>query len=86
MDNNQTVVLVSTSQGERGQWGYQKKYIIKVEGRKVVVSWGRAEFGAVGYQEKTRYFANEIEATRFATETMYKKLDKGYEELVRHAN
>ena len=27
MDNNQSVILVSKSQGERGEVGYKKKYI-----------------------------------------------------------
>lgn len=79
MQTKQKIVLLSKSQGQRGQWGYQKKYIILVEGSMVVVKWGRAETPSVFYQNKTRFFANEEEASRFATDTMYQKLDKGYE-------
>jgi predicted DNA-binding WGR domain protein len=79
METKQRIVLLSKSQGERGQWGYKKKYIIEVEGSVVVVKWGRAEVAPVFYQTKRRFFANDFEASRFATDTMYQKLDKGYE-------
>jgi predicted DNA-binding WGR domain protein len=79
MDNNQAVILVSKSQGERGEVGYKKKYIISVEGRKVISAWGKAENWVGSYQTKVRYFADELDAREFATKTMYQKLDKGYE-------
>ena len=75
----ETVVLLSASQGERGEVGYKKKYIISVEGRKVISAWGRAENWVGSYQTKVRYFADELDAREFATKTMYQKLDKGYE-------
>lgn len=73
------VVLISKSQGERGQHGRLKRYIIDIVGTQVQFRWGRAEVQSWAYQMKYYDFATEFEASRFATEQMYKKLDKGYE-------
>jgi predicted DNA-binding WGR domain protein len=75
----ETIILHSKSQGERGQSGNRKRYIIDSVGTQVQVRWGRAEVQRWLYQMKYYDFATESEARAFATEQMYKKMDKGYE-------
>jgi predicted DNA-binding WGR domain protein len=71
------IVLVSKSQGTRGDNGKKKVYEIVVEGNKVVVSWGMAE--KANRQSKTEWFGTELQATWFASDKKYEKLNKGYE-------
>lgn len=80
---SEKITLVSRSQGERGQHGGQKKYIIRFgfDGKSVVVRWGRAELDESLYQQKVTRFDTEIQARAFAIEQMYKKMDKGYERI-----
>ena len=71
------IVLVSKSQGERGQAGKKKVYEIVIEANKVTLSWGMAEKS--NRQTKTEWFGSNIEANWFATDKKIAKLDKGYE-------
>jgi predicted DNA-binding WGR domain protein len=71
------IVLVSKSQGERGQDGKKKIYEITVNGNVVTVSWGKAEVSA--RQTQVKRFTNEYYAERFASEKKWAKLEKGYE-------
>jgi predicted DNA-binding WGR domain protein len=71
------IVLVSKSQGERGQDGKKKVYEIVLEGNKVVVSWGMAE--KAQRQTQTKFFGSEFSALVFADNKKYEKLEKGYE-------
>jgi predicted DNA-binding WGR domain protein len=71
------IVLVSKSQGERGQDGKKKVYEITVNGNVVTVSWGKAEVSA--RQTQVKRFINEYHAERFASEKKWAKLEKGYE-------
>ena len=76
------IALVSRSQGERGQYGGQKKYTIEVIGdNRVLMRWGKAELGEWTYQSRAVQFDTESKARAFATEQMYKKMDKGYERI-----
>lgn len=70
-------VLVSKSQGERGNEGKKKVYEIVVEGNKVTVSWGMAE--KPNRQTQTHWFGSPNFAENFAFEKKWAKLDKGYE-------
>lgn len=71
------IVLVSKSQGDRGQAGKKKVYEILIENNKVVVSWGMAE--KAQRQTQTKWFPSNFSATMFADEKKYEKLVKGYE-------
>lgn len=71
------IVLISKSQGDRGQAGKKKVYEIVVEGNKVTLSWGMAEKAT--RQTKTERFATQMQARWFATDKKIEKLDKGYE-------
>ncbi len=71
--------LISRSQGRRGQFGYRKRYTITQVENRVIVRWGRAELPTYRDQEQRFEFATEQLAKAFATEQMYKKMDKGYE-------
>ena len=71
------IVLVSKSEGQRGNEGKKKVYEIVIEGNKVTVSWGMAE--KPNRQTQTQWFGTEIQATWFAEDKKYSKLDKGYE-------
>ncbi len=75
----ETIILHADSQGERGQHGGRKRYIIDIVGTQVQFRWGRAEVQRWLYPIKYFDFATESEARAFATEQMYKKMDKGYE-------
>lgn len=80
----QKTILVSRSQGERGATGHRKKYIIYAGGdNRVVVRWGRAELDESWYQRKVVEFDSEAYALIWATDQMYKKMDKGYELIER---
>jgi predicted DNA-binding WGR domain protein len=76
---SETIILHSKSQGERGECGGRKRYIIDIVGTQVQFRWGRAEVQRWLYQMKYYDFDTEIQARAFATEQMYKKMDKGYE-------
>lgn len=69
-------VLVSRSEGERGQDGKKKIYEIVVEDNYVTVAWGKAEESR--RQSQRRWFANPFYAKMFADEKKYEKLGKGY--------
>jgi predicted DNA-binding WGR domain protein len=71
------VVLVSKSEGQRGQNGKKKVYEIIVEGNKVVLSWGMAEKSV--RQTKTEWFNNPYSAENFVFEKQWEKIAKGYE-------
>jgi predicted DNA-binding WGR domain protein len=71
------IVLISKSEGQRGQNGKKKVYEIVVEGSKVTVSWGKAE--EAQRQTQTKFFGSEWQATNFANEKKWAKQDKGYE-------
>jgi predicted DNA-binding WGR domain protein len=76
---SETIILHAESQGERGQHGGRKRYIIDIVGNRVEFRWGRAEVQRWLYPLKVYEFDTEIQARAFATEQMYKKMDKGYE-------
>lgn len=71
------IVMISKSQGERGQAGKKKVYEIIIEANKVTLSWGMAE--KPNRQTKTEWFGSTIEAKWFADDKKFQKLDKGYE-------
>ncbi len=71
------IVLVSKSEGNRGNEGKKKVYEIVVEGNKVTVSWGMAE--KTNRQSKTEWFGTAIQADWFATDKKWEKVNKGYE-------
>lgn len=71
------IVMISKSQGERGNEGKKKVYEIVVEANKVTMSWGMAE--KPNRQTKTEWFATAIEANWFATDKKFEKVNKGYE-------
>ena len=71
------IVLVSKSQGERGQDGKKKVYEIAVNGSVVTVSWGKAEVSA--RQTQVKRFVSAYHADKFASEKKWAKLEKGYE-------
>lgn len=76
---SEKIVLVNESQGERGEEGRKKKYIILCSGSRVSFYWGRAEKPEWTYQVKSVTFDTEERAKNYATEQMYKKMDKGYQ-------
>lgn len=71
------IVMISKSQGDRGQAGKKKVYEIIIEANKVTLSWGMAE--KPNRQTKTEWFGTEWQATNFANEKKWAKQDKGYE-------
>ena len=82
------IVLESTSQGARGDWGYKKRYALDLfevsSGKSVVeVSWGRAELW-YSRQRKQHIFDSAFLASIFIDEQVEKKTKKGYE-IIRHA-
>lgn len=70
------IVLVSLSQGERGNEGKKKIYQIIWSGNKVVLSWGKAE--EERRQTSTKFFGSAYAAQNFVMEKKWEKLDKGY--------
>jgi predicted DNA-binding WGR domain protein len=79
MTNNNTskTVLVSKSEGARGNAGKKKVYEIVVEGNKVTLSWGMAE--KANRQTKTEWVYSPASANSFAFEKQWEKIAKGYE-------
>lgn len=72
------VVLVSNSQGERGNNGKKKVYEITLEGDLwVTLSWGMAE--KPNRQTKKMWFPNPYTRNYFVQEKKFEKLAKGYE-------
>jgi predicted DNA-binding WGR domain protein len=71
------IVLISKSEGSRGQAGKKKIYEIVIEGNKVTFSWGKAE--EAQRQTQTKWFATEWSALNFANEKKWAKVEKGYE-------
>jgi predicted DNA-binding WGR domain protein len=71
------IVMISKSEGNRGQSGKKKVYEISITNNTVTVSWGMAEKPA--RQTSTKSFANGFQASLFATDKQYEKLAKGYE-------
>lgn len=70
------IVLISKSQGDRGQSGKKKIYEITIDGALVTLSWGKAEED--NRQSQTKLFSNELRALEFAIDKQVSKLDKGY--------
>jgi hypothetical protein len=75
--NTSKAVLVSKSEGSRGNAGKKKVYEIVVEGNKVTLSWGMAE--KAQRQTKTEWFYSPASANSFAFEKQWEKIAKGYE-------
>lgn len=71
------IVLINKSTGQRGQEGKKKIYEILIDGKRVTLSWGKAEEGK--RQTKTEWFAYEWQAINFAEEKKWAKQDRGYE-------
>jgi predicted DNA-binding WGR domain protein len=71
------IVLVSKSEGQRGNEGKKKVYEITIEANKVTLSWGMAE--KPNRQTKTEWFGTAIQADWFATDKKWEKVNKGYE-------
>lgn len=71
------IVLISKSEGSRGQEGKKKIYEIIIEGNKVTFSWGKAEESK--RQSKTEWYATEWKAENSAYEKKWEKVMKGYE-------
>ncbi len=79
--NEQYFALLKTSDGNRGEAGKQKIYEIRVQGRKVVYSWGMAEKTA--RQSKTVFFVNDNVAQFEALNQLRSKVVGGYRVAVR---
>jgi predicted DNA-binding WGR domain protein len=79
--NEQYFALLKTSDGSRGENGKQKIYEIRIQGRKVVYSWGMAE--KANRQSKTVYFANDNVAQFEALNQLRSKVVGGYRVAVR---
>lgn len=71
------IVMVSKSQGERGNDGKKKVYEIVITNNTVTVTWGMAEKSQ--RQSQTKTFGSIFQAELFATDKKYEKLNKGYE-------
>jgi len=80
------VTLVKRSDGDRGAYGNQKVYSIKVVrydhlGSWIVfMDWGRAELPAETRMCTEKIFKSEDQALAFAWAKFYEKIDKGYTE------
>jgi len=74
------IILEAKSQGQRGDNGYKKQYIIEQFGdnKSVRIRWGKAEF-RYGLQTTEKYFTSEFLAQLFIDDQVEKKLKKGYE-------
>lgn len=71
------IVMVSNSQGERGDNGKKKVYEITLEGDLwVVLSWGMAEKSARQIQRK--WFPNPYTRAKFVEDKKWEKIAKGY--------
>jgi len=81
------VTLVKRSQGQRGQYGARKAYMIYIRqlnptGRWCVfMSWGKEEMPS-SWMGNTKIFDTEQKAVQFAWDKFYEKIDKGYTEKV----
>jgi predicted DNA-binding WGR domain protein len=73
------IELVARSDGQRGRFGYRKKYIISRRYYSVILRWGRENKAEYTYQEQRKDFETSELARAFVIEQMYKKMDKGYE-------
>ncbi len=71
------VVLIKTSEGQRGQEGRKKIYEITIAGNVVTFSWGKAEENK--RQTLTKVFAQEWQAVNYAYEKQDQKVAKGYQ-------
>lgn len=71
--------LISRSQGRRGQFGYRKVYHIVQRDDSVSIWYGRAELPTYQLNNIRKTFDSAETAKAWATEQMFKKLDKGYE-------
>ena len=69
-------VLISQSEGNRGQDGKKKVYEITVDGSTVTLSWGMAEKGQ--RQTQVKNFPNIFRANDFVAEKKWAKIAKGY--------
>lgn len=71
------IVLVSNSQGDRGEVGKKKVYEISIEGDHwVVLSWGMAEKSQ--RQTQRKWFPNPYTLNTFVNDKKWEKLSKGY--------
>ena len=70
------IVLIGSSDGERGQDGKKKIYEIIVEDNFVTLMWGKAE--EARRQTKREFFANSFTAQMFANNKKWEKVNKGY--------
>ena len=71
------IVLVNKSEGQRGQDGKKKIYEIVIDGKKVTISWGKAEESK--RQSQVKFFGSEWSAENFANEKKWAKIERGYE-------
>lgn len=71
------IVLINKSTGQRGQEGKKKIYEILIDGKRVTISWGKAEESK--RQTQVKWFAHEWQALNFAEEKKWSKQDRGYE-------
>jgi predicted DNA-binding WGR domain protein len=72
------IILEAKSQGQRGDNGYKKRYIIEQFGdnKSVRIRWGKAETIT---NRNEKYFTSEFLAQLFIDDQVDKKLKKGYE-------
>ena len=70
------IVLIGSSDGERGQDGKKKVYEIIVEDNFVTLMWGKAE--EARRQSKRTWFSNHSYAQMFADDKMWEKIGRGY--------
>ena len=73
------IELVARSDGQRGRFGYRKKYTISRRYNSVILRWGRENLPEYTYQEQRKDFDSAELAKAFVVEQVYKKMDKGYE-------